>query len=342
MNTKQILLVGGGTAFGAIAAVGLMNVLSPTGQDTTNPGTGSGPRTEVTENTTPASKSADAARGGANVGPILDELAQNVPEIDPAELEGRRDEFRDAMRERQMERLTTKMAKWSAALGLDEGQQEKLLDIANNQFDELEQLATNAEGGNPDPAALSESAKRAMAIMSGRAMEESMAGVLTPAQQEKFEAFGNRQNESRAEARTLRQLATLQEDLMLTPEQRNDVYGIIYEDNLKEVEGNSDVSSMIDQFASQAGVTIDPSLQGMISSLANRGLEEMASGKELNEESVQDMAESALNDSINQQVNQLRPVLTDAQLELYKSQLEGRLRNIGNMIPRGDGNGGGE
>ncbi len=333
MNAKQILLIGGGTAFGAVAAVALMKALPSGKEETANPESAGAPRVAAVNpaKNTAASKSDGKSELQGKIGPLIDEMADNPP-IDPAELEGRRDEFRDAMKERQMERITNQMAKWSAALGLDEGQQEKLLDIANAQSEEMEALAAAAEGG--DPAAISESAKRAMAIMSGRALEESMADVLTPDQQEKYEAFGTRQNASRAEARTLRQLATLQEDLMLTPEQRNDVYGIVYENSLAQVEGDSDMTSMIEQFASEAGVSLDPSLQGMISSLANRGLEEMASGKEMNRDSIKEFAESAMSDSIAQQVDQLRPVLTEAQLDLYRSQLEGR---IGGLMQRGLG-----
>jgi hypothetical protein len=334
MNTKQILTIGGGTAFGAIAAIGLMNIFSPSEPAAPGPDVGGGPQIAIPESLATVPETKDTSEGVVNAGLSLDEITRNVGEINPEELEGRRDEFRDSMRERQMERLTTKMAKWSAALGLEETQQRKLLDIASDQFDELEGLAATAEGENPDPATLSESAKRAMAIMSGRALEESMADVLTPAQQEKYEAFGNRQNQSQADVRTLRQIANLQENLMLTPEQRNDAYGIIYEDNLRQVEGSSDVSNMIDEFASQAGVTLDPSLQGMLSSLANQGLEELANGTELNEESVKNMAESALNNSVKQQLDQLRPVLTEAQLNLYQTQLEDRLKNISDMIPR--------
>ena len=123
---------------------------------------------------------------------------------------------------------------------------------------------------------------------------------------------------------------------MLTPEQRNDVYGIIYEDNIKQAGASSDVSSMIEQFASQSGVSLDPSLQSMISSLANRGLEQIASGEELNGDSVKELAETAMTDSINEQVERLSPVLTEAQLEIYRNQLESRLSNFGKMLPRGN------
>jgi hypothetical protein len=264
---------------------------------------------------------------------ILGQLAENAPEIDLQELEGRRGEFRDEMRERQMARLTDKMGKWSAALGLDKDQQGKLLDLADSQFDEMESMEQTVEGG--DPAEISDTAKRAMAIMSGRALEESMVEMLSPDQKKKYEEFGNLQNQNRAEAGSLRQLATLQEDLMLTPEQRNDAYGIIYANQMEQAETNSDVSSMIKQFASQSGITIDPALQGMISSIANRGMEQLASGEQLEGEGMKELAENAINSSVAEQVDLMRPVLTAAQLELYRGQLEGRFSNLGNLIPRG-------
>ena len=328
MNMKQILFIGGGTAFGAIAAVIIMKSQTTGDEGAGNPEPAAPPKVAVVD---PDPKEGDGQSDlKPAAGSILEQFVEANPEIDLTELEGRREEFRSSMRERQMERLTSKMAKWGAALGLEEGQREKLLEIADAQFEELETLAVNAEGG--DATLISESAKRAMAIMSGRALEESMAELLTPSQKVTYQEFGERQDQSRAEARTLRQLAGLQEDLMLTPEQRNDVYGVLYENSLTEVQGKSDVSSLIESFASQAGVTLDPALQGVISGLADRGLEGLASGQALDRESIEEFAKGAVNESVEQQIEQLRPVLTEDQLQLYRSQLEGR---IGNLLRRG-------
>lgn len=326
MNTKNLLLIAGGTTFGVVAAVALMKVM-PSGNDEQPSSTPVSQSTTeaASQRTSPWTPTAKSEQSPLIEGNSGDDTAMNEKEF-----EQRREEMRVAMKERQMDRLTNKMAKWSAALGLDKGQQEQLLEIASDQFDELEALTTTENG--EDPAAASEAAKRAMAIISGRALEEAMVENLTPAQKESYKQFETRQNESRAEARSLRQLATLQEDLMLTPKQRNDVFGILYEDSLKKVEENSDVNSMIDEVTSQAGVNLDPSMQGIIASLASRGLAEMASGKQFDEESVRTMAEETFSGSIDQQVAKLAPVLTDAQLELYRSQLEGRLSNFTGMI----------
>jgi hypothetical protein len=334
MNMKQNLLIGGGTVFGALAAVVLMKNLPSDEQNSANNTADPKPKIESADSTGQAKDgTASSTRSGIKVDEILGQLAENAPEIDLQELEARRGEFRDEMRERQMARLTDKMGKWSAALGLDKDQQGKLLDLADSQFDEMESMEQTVEGG--DPAEISDTAKRAMAIMSGRALEESMVEMLSPDQKKKYEEFGNLQNQNRAEAGSLRQLATLQEDLMLTPEQRNDAYGIIYANQMEQAETNSDVSSMIKQFASQSGITIDPALQGMISSIANRGMEQLASGEQLEGEGMKELAENAINSSVAEQVDLMRPVLTAAQLELYRGQLEGRFSNLGNLIPRG-------
>lgn len=331
---KQNLLIGGGTVFGALAAVVLMKTLPSDEQDLANNTAGPKPNVESADLTgQPKDGTASSTRGGVKVDEIIGQLTENAPEIDLQDLEERRGEFRDEMRERQMARLTDKMGKWSAALGLDKDQQGKLLDLADAQFDEMESMEQTVEGG--DPATISDTAKRAMAIMSGRALEESMVEMLSPDQKEKYEEFGNLQNQNRAEAGSLRQLATLQEDLMLTPEQRNDAYGIIYANQMEQAEANSDVSSMIKQFASQSGITIDPALQGMISSIANRGMEQLASGEQLEGEGMKELAENAINSSVAEQVDLMRPVLTAAQLELYRGQLEGRFSNLGNLIPKG-------
>ncbi len=329
MKSKQNLLIGGGTVFGAVAAVALMKMWPSGSAEIAEAPTGSDTQTESAD--AGGKGDGETASGGRQSRELIDRLEKRAAEIDPKELEGRREEFRSEMRERQMERLTNKMAKWSAALGLDKEQQEKLLDIADQQFDEMQAMEGTVEGN--DPATISDTAKRAMAIMSGRALEESMVEMLSPEQKEKYEQFESRQTQNSEEAGALRQLATLQEDLMLTPEQRNDAYGIIYANRLEDLEANSDVSSMIQQFTKQSGVTLDPALQGMISSIANQGLEKMATGDQLNGESIKDFAESAMAKSVNEQVELLRPVLTEAQLELYKSQLEGRFSNLENMIP---------
>jgi len=329
MKSKQSLLIGGGTVFGAVAAVGLMKMWPSGNDETTDAPVDSDAKEEVAARD--GAGSGKSETGGNRNRELIERLGQRASEIDPEELEGRREEFRNQMRERQMDRLTNKMAKWSAALGLDKEQQQKLLDIADQQFDEMQAMEGTVNG--EDPAAISDTAKRAMAIMSGRALEESMVEILSPEQKEKYQKFESRQTQNSAEAGALRQLATLQEDLMLTPEQRNDAYGIIYANRLEELEESSDVSSMIKQFTKQSGVTLDPALQGMISSIANQGLEKMATGDQLNGESIKDFAESAMANSVNEQVELLRPVLTEAQLNLYRSQLEDRFSNLENMIP---------
>ncbi|YCM44796.1 hypothetical protein V2O64_02030 [Verrucomicrobiaceae bacterium 227] len=323
MNTKQIFYIGGGTAFGAVAAVLLMksqpaDVVTDADQESAN---------EPKISSVNSGGSVEAAKSDRVKSTVLEQIAEANPEVDLAEIESRRDEFRDSMKERQMDRLTSKMAQWSAALGLDEGQQEKMVEMAGLQLDELEGLAQSASESG-DPAAIAESAKRAMAIISGRALEDSMGDLLTPEQQKTYEEFGERQTQSRAEATTLRQLAGLQEDLMLTPGQRNDVYAVLYENSLASVKEDSGVGSMIETFASQSGMSIDPSLQGVLSQIASKGLDGLASGQKLDRDSIKEMAAGAASESIEKQVEQLRPVLSAGQLELYRTQLESRVGNL--------------
>jgi hypothetical protein len=322
MNTKQVLLIGGGSAFGAIAAVLIMKA-RPSGDDKV----ADQEAPKISQSASSQTPEESASKRTASSKSVLEQVAGDNPEVDLEELKNRREEFSSSMKERQMERLTNKMAQWGAALGLDEEQQNKMVEIADQQLSELEGIAVSASESG-DPATISESAKRAMAIMSGQALEESMGDLLTPEQQEKYQEFDARQTQSRAEGKTLRQLAGLQEDLMLTPEQRNDVYAVLYENSLASVKEDSGVGSMIETFASQSGMSIDPALQGVISRIASEGLAGLASGQKLDRESLTEMAEGAAAESIEKQVEQLRPILSAGQLDLYRSQLESRVGNL--------------
>ena len=334
MNTKQILLIGGGSAFGAVAAVLIMKAQPTGGDKVADQETSGDPKvSQVATGKDPEGVVASDRTAGTKT--VLEQFAEGNPEVDLEELEDRREEFSSSMKERQMERLTNKMAQWGAALGLDEEQQKKMVEIADQQLSELEGSAVSASESG-DPAAISDSAKRAMAIMSGQALEESMGDLLTPGQQEKYEEFEARQTQSRAEGKTLRQLAGLQEDLMLTPEQRNDVYAVLYENSLTSVKEDSGIGSMIETLASQSGMSIDPGLQGVISQIASKGLDGLASGQKMDRESLTEMAQGAASESIEKQVEQLRPILSAGQLDLYRSQLESRVGNLMNLGGSGE------
>ncbi|NNM27963.1 MAG: hypothetical protein HKO57_00455, partial [Akkermansiaceae bacterium] len=233
MNAKYILGIAAAGICGALLAAGILKSMS------------SEPEKENAAAAAPAEPSASTSRTAEKAGspetpaPAADAgddaAGDDAGGQGDEELAARREEFRSNMRKQQMDRLTTKMAKWGAALNLDQNQQERLLEIADGQLDELEKMAVDARDSG-DPAAVSAAAQRAMSIIGGEALEESMTALLTPDQKRAYEEFGARQDESRAEARALRQLAGLQEDLMLSPEQRNSVYAILYEDATTEVQ----------------------------------------------------------------------------------------------------------
>lgn len=288
----------------------------------------------VADAKTPSSPmpSADATPNGERRTPnrLLRDLAERngsseVPDV--AEDPERQEEVRNAMRERQMERFSNQAAKWSAALGLDEGQQEQLLDVASDQVDELENLAVEGMDSD-DPSTISTSARRAMEILSGQALESSLSEMLTPDQRETFEDFSNRQNASRAESRALRQLAGLNDELMLTPDQRNEVYGVYYDRAIDDIGESDPLQGTIDNLVSSAGVSIDPAMQNIITSMGNRGLDELASGRSIEPEAVQNMANEAMQQSLDGEVNRLRGILNEAQLEIYRNQLRSQMETL--------------
>lgn len=335
MKKQRIFYATGGIVLGAVVAFGVVKMQSKS----------SGMADSHIEADQSAAKKRDlsrarnsgvdeaklARRAGEAFGLSSDEAANLLSDDDP-EAQAQREKFKQDLRKRQMSQLTNKMAKWGAALGLDTGQQGKLLDLAEGQMDELEKLAVDASKSK-DPAKLSESAKRAMDIISGKALQDSMVTMLNPAQKEKYEAFRKQQNQNKSEVIALRQLAGIQENIMLTPEQRNGVYSVLYEEATKKAEqSEGGVGSVIDSVASSAGVTIDPAMKDVIASIANGGLEEMAAGRQIDADMARQLAEKATENALDQQVNRFSSVMTPAQLELYRSQLEERMKSFTDQV----------
>lgn len=341
MKKQGILYATGGIVLGALTAFGVMQLQS-------NSSDGSEDNSALDQSSIrkrgvskAGSDDTDATRLARRTVDAFREMptdeAGNLLTSDDPEAKAQREKFRQDLRKRQIAQLTNKMAKWGAALGLDEGQQGKLLDLAEGQMDELEKLAVDASQ-TQDPTKLSESAKRAMDIISGNALQESMVAMLTPDQKEKYEAFKKQQNQNRAEVTALRELAGIQENIMLTPEQRNGVYSVLYEDAASKAGQNAGgVGSVIESMASSAGVNLDPAMQGIISSIANRGLEELAAGRQIDAETARRLSEEAATQALNQQVERFRPVMTPAQLDLYRSQLEDRMKGFTDRVG-GQGN----
>ena len=276
---------------------------------------------------TSATKNAPAAGGRSETG-----SSTRTPQ-GPAERIDTEDEMaaqavRNTLRERQMDRFTKQAAKWSAALGLKPEQNEKLMEAAAGQLDELEKIAV--EGINSeDPATLSTSARRAIEILSGSALESSLSKTLTPEQRKSFEEFGSRQDVSRAESNAMRQVAELNEKLNLTPEQRNQVYAKYYEAAINRPKDDNGLNKTIENIASSVGVSVDPSMQGVLSKLANQGLAQLATGN-LDDASLETMARETVEQSATDQAESLRGILTDGQLDIYRDQI---IDNMQNLLP---------
>jgi len=330
MNTKQakpFIYFAAAVCVGAIIAFASMKAVSSSGAGDS--------KNQAAENAaTPKTKKTPAAGGSSETGSptrTLRELAGRADTEDTAEDaaedEKAAEEMRVTMRERQMDRFTKQAAKWSAALGLGPEQNEKLMEAARGQLDELEKIAVEGMDSE-DPAAVSASARRAMEILSGSALESSLSETLTLDQRKSFEEFGARQDVSRAESSALRQVASLNEELMLTPEQRNQVYAKFYDGAINRSKDDEGLNKTIENIASSAGVSVDPSMQGVLSKIASRGLAEFASGRELDPEALEAMARETVEQSAASQAESLRGILTDSQLEIYRNQMIERMQNF--------------
>ena len=319
MNTKQIkplIYLAAAVCIGSIIAFAAAN----------SGGAGDSKNQAAENAATSKTKNAPAAGGRSETGSstrTLRELAERTDTEDEKAAE----EMRNTMRERQMDRFTNQAAKWSAALGLGPEQNEMLMEAARGQLDELEKIAVEGMDSE-DPATLSASARRAMEILSGNALESSLSKTLTPEQRKSLEELTAKQDKSDAESNALRQVAELNEKLGLTPEQRNQVYAQVYGGAIKSSKDDKGFNKTVKNFADSAGVSVDPSMQSVLSTIANKGLAQLATGGNLDPAALETMAREAVEQSAADQAESLRGILTDGQLDIYRNDIIDRMQNL--------------
>jgi hypothetical protein len=144
---------------------------------------------------------------------VLDE-----DEMDSAEMSGLREAMAKELGERKQRRIEERLSALKARLNLDDATAAKvkaLLEAGDEEEDLLQKVAAGDELEPPQPG--EEARKRA-------ATEQAIAKLLTPEQAGAFAQFTAEQKENRIEVATGREMTRLQQELTLTPDQKDKVF----------------------------------------------------------------------------------------------------------------------
>lgn len=150
-------------------------------------------------------------------------------------------------------------------------------------------------------------------------LEESLAGSLTPDQEAGLAVFKEREKARKIDARALKDLSRLQGIVDFKEGQREEVYRILSESAGTALANPEPVSVFSEIHSQGVGVETDPYGLGLQKIL--RDAMNPANGAAGGKESARKIRE-AVDLSIEEKVEKLRPVLDETQLQRYRTELK--------------------
>lgn len=202
-------------------------------------------------------------------------------------------------------------------LGLNGDQEKALRAFFDKKLDQLD--IDDPEELMNDPAKLKEMAD----AMRGKGMREHMKEFLSEDQLVKLDALEKRKHKNKVEGRAMKDLAKLQQNMDLTEDQKNDVYGVLLRDAEDSVKNQSDADLLMRSYMEGMGMGIDMGDEdlGVIMQLQSLGddANPLEAIKEIQAERQK---------TIDARVENMAAVMDESQLKQYRSHLE----NQGGMM----------
>jgi len=147
-----------------------------------------------------------------------DAMVLGEEDMDSADMQGIRESMAKELAERKLRRIDERLAAMEARLNLDGTTTAKvraLLEAGDEEEDLVNKMMNDADATPPPPGAVAK--KRA-------ALDDSIAKLLTPDQATAYTQFTHEQKENRIEVATGREMTRLQQNLTLTPDQKDKVF----------------------------------------------------------------------------------------------------------------------
>lgn len=218
------------------------------------------------------------------------------------------------MQDATIARHRTSLEQHAAALmenlNLTPAQRESLETAITRQMAEMEKMmGRSGEPPNPD----------LFRMIGTGPLEESLASSLTPEQQGQLGDFKEREKARKIDARALKDLSRLQGIVDFKEGQRDEVYRILSVSAESSLDTVDPQASFAEMFSEGSGVEIDPYNLGLQKILGDSMIPD--NGKQDPKESARKIRE-AVDLSIEDKVEKLRPVLDAAQLERYRAELK--------------------
>ena len=222
--------------------------------------------------------------------------------------------MQDAAVDRQRTKLEQYAASLTENLKLSPEQTEKLKSAVEFQIAEMTKMLSGSGAG-------------AMAFggdlkaIGTDSLAASIAATLSTEQQAEFESFKQREKTRKVDAIALKSLSHLQGIFEFKEGQRDQVYEILTrsaEANLANSDPAAEVSGMLTE---GMGVEMDPYGLGLQKLLTDSMKDIAAAG---DQKAAMGKFREAIEKRIDEKVEELRPVLDEAQLERYRAELKSK------------------
>lgn len=226
----------------------------------------------------------------------------------------------------QRKKFEDRLTKLAAELNLSPEQQEKIRASMEERFSKMGGLF-DFNSGTPE-----ERSQRMLdfsAMMKTDGLDEATAGLLSDTQKEQYAGFKGKERQNRIESRTLKDLGNVTNVIELSPEQRDAVYQVL-SDQSAEREQRPSNTAMMNAFTESMGVQFDDEL-GVQDLMQEQADSQMAGIKTSQADARKTMRET-LQQRVEAKAEALRPHLTDAQFQQYRSHLRTKAYGMMNML----------
>lgn len=213
-------------------------------------------------------------------------------------------------KERQMTKWNARILKLVTQLQLSKDQEDTLREVLKKELEVFDGIFS----GESDPS-------RVSALLGVDGLDNALTEILTDSQKDEFEKLKEKELANKVEARALKELANLT-DLDLTPDQKDAVYDILYQQAETSIENEAPTHGMISMVTNGFGIEIDSDSVGMATTIIPSGEGSFEGEIGPDSSSWVASAKEQINKQIDQKVDALRPVLNESQISQYRQQLE--------------------
>ena len=211
---------------------------------------------------------------------------------------------------RQQAKLDARISKLVAQLNLTPEQEASLKKAA---ADRMNRFGAMIEG-DFDPSDIGE-------LFNTDVIDEALAEILTPEQQEELEAIKKREIANKVEAQALKDLAKLS-NLDLSQEQKDAAYDILYKNAETSVRNETPATGLVSMITEGFGIELDSDTLGIATAMIPSS-DEIESGEiEQDPRAMMAQAQAKMDARIDAKVEAMRPVLNDSQIDQYRKDLK--------------------